>query len=60
MRLLRSQVKRAEKMRHRRHQKLKSTDGPVCPYCEPRVNGKLNRQTKLAKIHAQEIQEAEC
>lgn len=59
MRLLRNQVKRAAKMRHRRHQKLKSTDGPECPHCEPRVNGKLGKQTKLAKLHAREMDGAE-
>lgn len=55
MRLTRSQTKRAAKMRYIRHQKLRSTDGPVCPHCEPHVNGKLRRETLKARIAAREI-----
>jgi len=56
MRLTRSQSKRAAKMRHRRHQKLRSTDGPCCPHCEPHVNGRLKRETHRARAAARQMQ----
>jgi hypothetical protein len=54
MRSIRNQVKRALKVR----KKMRSEDGPECPYCEPRVNGKLKRETIRARIAQKEINDA--
>lgn len=55
MRLTRSQTKRAAKNRRRK----RSTDGPTCPHCEPRINGKLRRATILGRIAAKEMQDVQ-
>ena len=55
MRQTRNQAKRAAKVRSRKHRKLRSTDGPQCPHCEPKVNGRLERYSILAKIAAREM-----
>jgi hypothetical protein len=55
MRATRSRVKRAIKQRVARHTPRKSTDGVGCPHCEPSRNGRLHRDTMLARIHQAEI-----
>lgn len=55
MRATRDRVKRATKQRVARHTPRKSTDGVGCPHCEPRLNGRLRRDTMIARIHQAEI-----
>jgi hypothetical protein len=57
MRLTRSRVKKAAKDRHRRKAKLRSTDGPQCPHCEPHINAKLNKETERARRDQKEMEE---